>query len=427
MEIFGVGPLEFILVLVLALIILGPEDMVGTARKIGQWVYRVVRSPTWRSIMETSADLRALPQKIVREAGLEDTMKDIKQTADEVKNDISQTTRQINTEMQAATTEVSQEMQIAAKDVNAGIKDANAEAQVALKSAADGLSGSENTIAPPEAQGMTAKAGEDVPVLDAEPMDIPHTPYMAQLETFASGLGGKEIQNEETEENTIFRVIPAENTVPSMLPVEPLAEIPPHQSYAAGLETFAQALGAATGSPQETKKTPIETQAPWAIGIPTGLNLDSEGMEVRLKKQMDEMTKAIEKLEAKTRAAASQPEEGAPPSAQIAPHGNGSQPAAAPAKVRRNAKRTPPAAESAEDEAPKPAPRKRATKTTPPTAEAAEGEVPKPAPRKRAPKTTPPTAEAAEGAAPKPAPRKRAAKKTPLPETTEQDLTSAQA
>jgi len=413
MEIFGVGPLEFILVLVLALVILGPEDMVGTARKIGQWVYRVVRSPTWRSIMETSQDLRALPQKIVREAGLEDTLKDIKKTADEVKNDISQTTRQINTEMQAATTEVSQEMQIAVKDANIGMIEAGAEASVAMKSAADGLSGSENTIAPPAAAPDEAAP---VPVPVPEVVEPIYSPYVAQLDAIATGLGGKEIQNEEPEENSIFRVIPAENTVPTTPFHEPLAELPPEQSYTAGLETFAQALGATTGSSQEAKKISLESQAPWAIGIPTGLNLDSEGMEVRLKNQMDDMMKSIEKLEAKTRAAASeeQPpatpltEEGAPPSAQAAPHGNGSEPAAPPTKVRRNAKRPLEA-------------------KTPPAAEAAEGEVPSAAPRKRAAKTAPPAAEAVDSEAPKAAPRKRTVKKTPVPETTEQDSTSAQA
>ena len=149
MEIFGVGPLEFILILVLALIILGPEDMVGTARKIGQWVYRVVRSPTWRSIMATSQDLRELPQKIVRDAGLEETMKEIKETANDVKTDLDQTTRQISTEMQAATGEVNREMQIAASDANEGMKEAGVEAQAAMNSAAAGLAEGEHTIMPP--------------------------------------------------------------------------------------------------------------------------------------------------------------------------------------------------------------------------------------------------------------------------------------
>jgi sec-independent protein translocase protein TatB len=442
MEIFGVGPLEFILILVLALIILGPEDMVGTARKIGQWVYRVVRSPTWRSILETSQDLRNLPQKIVREAGLEDTLKDIKQTADGVKTDLSQTTRQINTEMQAATTQVNREMQTVVQDANTGMKEAGAETQVAMASAAAGLSDTENTIAPPAAQ-VDASAQDEAALAPEEefqlledelqpleeepqpPEEEPQlTPYEAQLATIATGLGGKGIQPAEPEEDTIFRVTPAVNKVPSTPREAPQADVTPKEPYVAGLEAFAQALGSATTSLQDAEKTtleglaPAETESappPWAVGIPVGLNLNSAGgMEGLLKNRMDEMMKSIDKLDAKIKSSTGEEEttpphtdEGAPASAQDAPHGNGTEPAAAPARVRRNAKRPLEA-------------------KTPPAAEAADGEVPKAAPRKRAAKTIPPTAQAAEDETPKAAPRKRVAKKTPAAETADQDSTSNQ-
>ena len=352
MEIFGVGPLEFILVLVLALIILGPEDMVGTARKIGQWVYRVVRSPTWRAIMSTSQDLRDLPNKIVREAGLEDTMNEIKQTADEVKTDLKETTREINTEMQAATTQVNREMQTAVQDVNEGMKEASAETQAAMQSAAAALSGSENTIAPPQAEVKATALDEAVPVPEEEHLI---TPYEVQLTAFATGLGGKEIEGTEPEEDTIFHVTPAENAVPTTPPKEAQAETLPKLPYVGRLELFAQSLGATTGGPQKTEGAaleglaPAETPAPWAVGIPVGLNLNStDGMEARLKDRMDEMMKSIDKLEAKTRdasgdeetPAAPQAEESASTSTQADPHGNGTEPATPPARARRNAKRS---------------------------------------------------------------------------------------
>ena len=421
MEIFGVGPLEFILVLVLALIILGPEDMVGTARKIGQWVYRVVRSPTWRSIMATSQDLRELPKKIVREAGLEDTVNEIKQTANEVKTDLSETTREINTEMQAATTQVNREMQTAAQNVDAGMKAASAETQAAMQSAAAGLSGSENTIAPPQAEIAPAELEETVPVAEEE---RPITPYEVQLAAFATGLGGKELESTEPEEDTIFHVIPAENVVPTAPLKETQAEIAPKLPYVARLELYAQSLGAATGAPPETDGNALEgtapaepAPAPWAVGIPVGLNLNSAGgMEARLKDRMKAMEKSIEKLEAKTKAtsgeeeasAALKAEESAPTSLPDDPNGNGTEPAAPPARARRNAKRP------------------LEAKTTP-AAEAAEGEPPKAAPRKRAAKAAPPADQGTEEETPKTAPRKRAAKKTPLKETTDQDTNSAQA
>ena len=438
MEILGVGPLEFILFLVLALVILGPQDMVGTARKIGQWVYRVVRSPTWRAILETSQDLRDLPQKIVRDAGLEETMKEIKDTATEVKSDINQTTRELTAEMQAATSEVSREMQTVVQDANAGMKEASTEAQAAMQSAAAGLSGSENTILPPTAQIEPVALEEAAPAAVEEPLP---DPYKIQLDTIAAGLGGKALQESMPEEAAVLRAAPEESTesaIPSAPAAEIQAEPPPRPTYVAGLETFAQALGAPTSSPQEAEKSTLERQAPaatepapppWAIGIPAGLNLPSaDGVEERLRNQMDAMTKALEKLDAKIQSPTGAVETPAPsqgePGTFTVPPGNGDEPAAAPARIRRNAKRpleaqAVPAPEAAEDQTPKAAPRKRAEKTTTPAAEGAAGVIPAAAPRKRAAKSTSPAAEAVEGEATRAAPRARTPKKTPASEPAE--------
>ena len=44
-EIFNIGPLEILFIVILALLILGPQDMVKTARSIGKLIRKVVRSP----------------------------------------------------------------------------------------------------------------------------------------------------------------------------------------------------------------------------------------------------------------------------------------------------------------------------------------------------------------------------------------------
>jgi Sec-independent protein translocase protein TatA len=78
MEIFNIGPLEFLLIVVIALIVLGPEEMAANARKIGKWVNKVIRSPFWKEVVGTSQEIRDLPQKIIREAQMEDTMAELK-------------------------------------------------------------------------------------------------------------------------------------------------------------------------------------------------------------------------------------------------------------------------------------------------------------------------------------------------------------
>lgn len=77
MDILGIGPLELIFILIIALIILGPKDMVKAGKTIGKLLRQVVTSPTWRAITRTSSELRTLPNKLIRDAGLEDDFRKI--------------------------------------------------------------------------------------------------------------------------------------------------------------------------------------------------------------------------------------------------------------------------------------------------------------------------------------------------------------
>jgi Sec-independent protein translocase protein TatA len=77
MEIFNVGPLELGLILILALIVLGPDGMVKSARQMGRFVAKIVRSPIWKEMISTTEEIRTLPQKIVKEANLEESMEEL--------------------------------------------------------------------------------------------------------------------------------------------------------------------------------------------------------------------------------------------------------------------------------------------------------------------------------------------------------------
>ena len=72
MEILGIGPLEVFLVLILALIVLGPQGMVQVARKFGRWIRALVKSPLWKDITTAQREVSDLPRKLVRDAGLEE-------------------------------------------------------------------------------------------------------------------------------------------------------------------------------------------------------------------------------------------------------------------------------------------------------------------------------------------------------------------
>ena len=75
MEFLGIGPLELLLILLLALIIMGPKDLEKTAKSMGKGLNRLVRSDTWKTVTEASRQLRTLPNKLMREANLEEFQK----------------------------------------------------------------------------------------------------------------------------------------------------------------------------------------------------------------------------------------------------------------------------------------------------------------------------------------------------------------
>lgn len=96
MEILNVGPLELLVIIVLMFLLLGPKEMVLTARKIGLWVRSFVRSPMWKEIMGYSAEIRELPQKIMDDTGLKETLEEVRQStqaaSDELKTQLKEVT-----------------------------------------------------------------------------------------------------------------------------------------------------------------------------------------------------------------------------------------------------------------------------------------------------------------------------------------------
>ena len=82
MDILGVGPLELLFILLIALIVLGPKDMVKSGKTIGLFLRKIVTSSSWQSIQQTSREIRNLPTKLIREAGLEDIKNQLPNTSD---------------------------------------------------------------------------------------------------------------------------------------------------------------------------------------------------------------------------------------------------------------------------------------------------------------------------------------------------------
>jgi len=86
MQLFGVGILEVIFILAIAIIVLGPQGMVKAAHSVGRAIRKILRSPIWSMMLDTQRELRDIPTRLVREAGLEEDLEEIRKSSQEVRN-----------------------------------------------------------------------------------------------------------------------------------------------------------------------------------------------------------------------------------------------------------------------------------------------------------------------------------------------------
>lgn len=78
MEFLGIGPLELVFILLIALIIVGPRDIAKTARTLGRFLNKLYKSEGWRTFLVASRTLRGLPNRLAREAETEE-LKELKE------------------------------------------------------------------------------------------------------------------------------------------------------------------------------------------------------------------------------------------------------------------------------------------------------------------------------------------------------------
>lgn len=84
MDILGIGPTELAFIILIALIFLGPKDMKKTGRNIGRFLRDLTSSEGWRAFRDTSRELRNLPNRLIREANIEELQKDVGRIGKEI-------------------------------------------------------------------------------------------------------------------------------------------------------------------------------------------------------------------------------------------------------------------------------------------------------------------------------------------------------
>jgi Sec-independent protein translocase protein TatA len=73
MEIFGIGPLELLLILFLALVILGPKEMIDMSKKAATWLRKFRQSEAWK----TTKEVMDIPNKVMEETGLDKEIREL--------------------------------------------------------------------------------------------------------------------------------------------------------------------------------------------------------------------------------------------------------------------------------------------------------------------------------------------------------------
>lgn len=81
MQIFNLGLLEIVFIVLLAFIVLGPQKAVEEAGNLGRWIRKIVKSPFWRDLVSTSKDIKDIPKKILDDAEIQKTLEDIDRSA----------------------------------------------------------------------------------------------------------------------------------------------------------------------------------------------------------------------------------------------------------------------------------------------------------------------------------------------------------
>lgn len=71
MEFFNIGGLELLLILVIALVALGPDRIVKVGHTLGSWLRKLSKNVLFREVVQTTDEIRNYPRKIMDEANLD--------------------------------------------------------------------------------------------------------------------------------------------------------------------------------------------------------------------------------------------------------------------------------------------------------------------------------------------------------------------
>lgn len=89
MKVFNIGIGEILFIIILAVIIFGPENLVKSARDLGVFLRKVTKSPYWQEVWATRRDLEEIPRMLAKEANLKETLRELELDTKGVSSQVS--------------------------------------------------------------------------------------------------------------------------------------------------------------------------------------------------------------------------------------------------------------------------------------------------------------------------------------------------
>jgi Sec-independent protein translocase protein TatA len=72
MELLGIGPLELLVIALIAILVFSPKDLAEGGKKVGRWINQLNRSDTFKSMRQVSQEMQNLPSRLAKEAQLDE-------------------------------------------------------------------------------------------------------------------------------------------------------------------------------------------------------------------------------------------------------------------------------------------------------------------------------------------------------------------
>lgn len=149
MDILGIGFPELVLLFIIVLLVMGPEDMQKTARTIGRWLADLRRSDVWRSLVQLRRETQRALYQVEREVNLEENLREVE--------------RSLEKELRQAVT---------FKPLESSAEASKAEADEPAQGKASATATAEASVVE-EAPPSPSRSGPDTPVAEDEPASPP--------------------------------------------------------------------------------------------------------------------------------------------------------------------------------------------------------------------------------------------------------------